>query len=149
MTTLDKRLAYWQNILSLGGWEIDIREAEPPHIDQDAGAMVAINSERMIASITIRSGLSEEEIDHGLVHELIHLWLDSWAVDGGLDNILKEQAINMIAKGLVTLYGRINRRSDSQYSVGAAIGGANSARSPKSGACKRRKAGAGTTGPRS
>jgi len=122
MSTLDKRLAYWKDILSLTDWNITIEETEPPFMLDNAAATISLEAEHMLAHINIRKG--SEDVDHSIVHELLHIWLNCWDVNGQLVNSIKEQAINSIARGVVELHGRINHKSDSQYSVGSVIGGA-------------------------
>ena len=140
MSTLDKRLASWKDILSLTDWNITIEETEPPFMLDNAAATISFEAEHMMAHINIRKG--SEEVDHSIVHELLHIWLNCWDVTGELVNSIKEQAINAIARGVVDLYGRINRKPDSQYSVGSTVDGATGR-----GGSKRRSGVSGKTRP--
>jgi hypothetical protein len=142
--TLDKTLAFWQETLSLRDWEVMIDWGISAELPASAAAAISISTENRFAKIWILEG--QTEVDHLTIHELLHIWLDAWKVqDGTLENEAKEAAINMIAKGMVELHGRLNSKSDTKYISKQAKAKPARRGSAKSGSRRSGKAGSSST----
>lgn len=106
---IEKLLSKWQKRLGLSDWEITAERAPQNHVSGQA--KTTIYSESQIARIFLldesdRQGSdpNDKDIEHDLIHELLHVRL--WAIDPKKsdDNthVLREQAIDWIAKALLS-----------------------------------------------
>jgi hypothetical protein len=99
---LQAGLRYWQKQLRLQDW--DVRAAWVPHYD-DRGGNVIIGRLKT-STISINDLLREElrEAETTLVHELLHIPFDFLSLkDDSLEDMLMEQAVETLAKALVSL----------------------------------------------
>lgn len=110
---------YWKRILALQDWNTEVRvcrqwEMENPHVI----AQVDHNLRKKDAIIKVLSpkdldghlemSINGEERDYDvhLAHELLHLHFAPLKLEGEANEILEEQAVHAISRGLVTLYRR-------------------------------------------
>lgn len=92
-----KALPFWQKVLRLEDWRVDVEIAKASVMD-DAEGLNYIHPEELYSQIQLRRGATEET----LVHELLHLVFDG---DGPLReyDVLHERGINRVAEALVNL----------------------------------------------
>jgi len=107
---LEKMLKKWQSRLGLSDWNITIKFDTARNMNDNLGSTYLQNQVQM-ADIRIKalndrqkSDSAENDPELDLVHELIHIRL--WAIDPrdaeGVFHICREQAIEWIAKALIT-----------------------------------------------
>jgi hypothetical protein len=115
---LRERLEYWQRVLRLQDWRIDVQRVGSDKLGVDLGDVTTDSSARH-AMVQI---LSEEAKDptnpwqktfpiyydeeYTLVHELLHIVFDELIEHSAEDsdkNHREEQAINAVAEALITL----------------------------------------------
>lgn len=119
MINLEKEIKFWQEILSLKDWEIEIQWSSQQDMPIE-GAAACISSDfdnakariwvlKMTVPVTSESTLHTRE---NIVHELLHIHLERWDEKTPDVDRHRERAINQIAKGLVSLY-ELNSRPGS------------------------------------
>jgi len=107
---IKKLLKKWQGRLGLSDWMISVQFKDCIDMNQSQGR-TEIQKSNQYASIRLlqiedrqKSDESENDPELDLVHELIHIRL--WAIDPdvfeGALHICREQAIDWIAKALIT-----------------------------------------------
>lgn len=116
MINLEAELKFWQGILSLRDTDITVSWSDPEKMPiNGAQACIAMDFENNKATITILKPeflVAEDKdraIRENLVHELLHIHLERWDEKLPDAERHRERAINMVAKGLVSLY-ELNRR---------------------------------------
>lgn len=125
---LRKQLSYWQRILYLQDWNVDIRVVRQWEMgDQTTLAQCQWFIQRKDAIIHVLhpsdlpglSGrfLNNEECDYdvSLVHELLHLHFAPFHKAD--DEIAHEQAINAISRGMVKLWREKGSTSETTCSL--------------------------------
>jgi hypothetical protein len=123
---LRKQLAYWQRILYLQDWTIDVRVvrqwdmgdrltlAQCEWFLQRKDAIIQVLNPHDLPGISSRFLHSEEcDYDVSLVHELLHLHFAPFHKDA--DDVAHEQAINSISRGIV----RVWRNKDNEIASDA------------------------------
>ena len=112
---LRERLAYWQERLRLQDWiiEVNIRRGRDMRVDCSASVNWGLGEKKASISILDQTDLPEDvmgvrEMEHDLVHELLHLHLapihDHFGDQhGDFYMTFEEQAIESIADGLIVL----------------------------------------------
>jgi hypothetical protein len=77
---LEKATKYWQRLLRLQDWELDVQFAVPPEIEEGAYGICRISDMYRRAKIrllkpgcTDKQGLVKNDITATLLHELIHI----------------------------------------------------------------------------
>lgn len=114
---IKKQAAYWQKLLYLQDWNLDIRvarqwEMEDPTVlaqctwyihRKDARIQVLHPSDLPGLAGKFING-EETDYDVSLVHELLHLHLAPFDSKEKYHEIAQEQAINAISRGMVHLY---------------------------------------------
>jgi hypothetical protein len=112
---LQLQLAYWQKVLYLQDWTVDLRISRQWEM-LDAGTLAECHwfLERKDAIIRVLAPadlggladkfLNDEECDYdiSLVHELLHLHFAAFYTEK--DEIAHEQVINAISRGLVKIW---------------------------------------------
>ena len=99
----------WQQILGLMDWDVLVKIVSYEEIDEVSGRVdFAINNKTADISLIKPEGypfdaLRPYNMEETLVHELLHLHFALFNVESGLKAIAQEQAINAIAKALVSL----------------------------------------------
>lgn len=116
---LETCLAYWQKVLHLQDWEIEIgfiREREiRKSFPMGAGGFVLYDTTMQRASISILdpvddeeglddflSGFSDKELT--IIHELLHLHFIKINEGEDSDKVVVEQVINTMAKALLSFH---------------------------------------------
>ena len=114
MSDLTERLAYWQQVLRLVDWDIELIRVNARDIEEAAWGRTRISEEFHEAEIRIIHdteavrntqdfGMAFDP-DHTLVHELLHLVLDYWKVPNScMEFDAKEAVLNRLASALVRL----------------------------------------------
>ena len=108
MILILKELKKWQQRLGLSDWDITVDFSTQEHISGQA--KVTIYSASQKAKIFLlnendrqKSDPNDQDIEFDLVHELLHIRL--WSFDPlnakGNDHILREQAMDWIARALI------------------------------------------------
>lgn len=92
----------WQLTLRLQDWDIDCHIEPFKEEDDDAVGETTISMRRKHASILVREK-EEENTEHTLVHELIHLHFAPFFVNKGLVGAMMEQAIDALASALMNV----------------------------------------------
>lgn len=110
---LQERLAYWQKVLRLSDWIVDVNITRERDMTRTGiAAEVEWTLQKKMASIRILdavdypTGLMDtQDMEQSLVHELLHLHLapisDHFSNDNDIYNLFEEQAIDSIADALV------------------------------------------------
>jgi hypothetical protein len=117
---LQQRLIYWQGVLRLQDWRIDLRWATWHEIGEAADAHIEWNSFECDAEITVieeahyfapRFGRRQHyDPEFYLLHELLHLTLAMWSTEKGTaEDLAQEQAINHLAGALLDLDRRAQK----------------------------------------
>ena len=116
--TLQAQCTYWQGILGLTNWHVHVYPVPANHpklgdclascemFEQRQDAIIRVVRPADLPSVA-HNFLDGEEADYDLtlVHELLHLHFNTFAVpDGDPKGVAQEQAINAISRGLVKLY---------------------------------------------
>lgn len=114
---LRNQARYWQGVLSLSDWKIDVRLARSwEMVDADSVAQCQFFLERKDAIISILhpmdlQGVNERFVDEeasdydlSLVHELLHLHLATIPMEDEWQEMMVEQAINAISRGLIQVF---------------------------------------------
>lgn len=97
ITEVRDRLAYWQGRLNIPEWKITVKYAALKDMDGCAEWW----TERLEARITLSRRQPTHQIEHTLVHELLHVVLYGHAPYEQY-NKDRERAINRIASALIT-----------------------------------------------
>lgn len=107
---LDKRRAYWQQVLRLQDWDVAAKVVRQDKLTLGRQGECQWGLERKEAIIRLLDPIDypddcQRKQDHELtlVHELLHLHFAAFAAEGGAAEIAQEQAIQCIAKALVAL----------------------------------------------
>lgn len=99
---LQKLTDYWANRLGLTNWNITVRFA--PESDMDVDGRPALGSNLWHAEMrqsTIKILRRSEEIEHTLIHELLHLVVDAPYGEYRRYDVVRETALNTIATALL------------------------------------------------
>ncbi|MGD1941848.1 MAG: hypothetical protein ACFB0G_11100 [Leptolyngbyaceae cyanobacterium] len=108
---LDERLEFWQKILRLGDWKITAQIVPQSELDEGVAGNLHHDQHMRKGEIRImrpedlpqlRTKLFEADVEHTLVHELLHIHLLS--AEFQLEK-QEEFAINAIADALMALGG--------------------------------------------
>lgn len=109
LKTLQQFCQKWQQILKLMDWDVSVKVVSSEEID-DAEGLVTWDLGKKVADIKIAKpeeystdAMRPHNIEHTLVHELLHLHFAPFNVKAGLKATSQEQAINAIAEALVNL----------------------------------------------
>ncbi len=109
---LKTRLKYWQKILRLQDWDVSIRYNSAVDMAENNQGQIYLDCASRRAMINIlqpneyRTPIDKwkQDIDNTIIHELLHIITHFWTVESGsIDYILKEQAIDIVARSLVLL----------------------------------------------
>lgn len=113
---LRAKCAEWQQVLRLQDWTVDLNiKRGREFVTKDSNAEVGLNEQHKSAFIAIMDPVDydpdqrrPQDMERDLVHELLHIHF--WTLTRGNDDtnieIAEEQAINMIAEGLIQLSRR-------------------------------------------
>ena len=108
---LEKKLRFWQELLRLQDWDIDISFAH--HHDIDGFGHVFWTQEKKKATINITfpnemEGMSHKDPEKTLVHELLHLHFSTTCrrKDGSFEDKIQDASIDQVAIALLKLYRR-------------------------------------------
>jgi hypothetical protein len=104
-------LREWQKILRLQDWDVVVRFARRYEFnDEDNQGECSWVLDRREALIKILASedynpncIYPHDVEGVLVHELLHLHMAPWRVQERMEDVAKEQAIEAIAKALVSL----------------------------------------------
>ena len=113
MVDLQERLAYWQRVLRLQDWDVELIRVNARDIEPAWGrtriaeswheAVVRIIHDTEAVRNTRDFGMAFDS-DHTLVHELLHIVLDYWQVpESGMEFDAKEAVLNRLASALCAL----------------------------------------------
>jgi hypothetical protein len=115
---LRERCLYWQQVLRLQDWRIDVRvvrmkEMEGDDGEERGGCILRWSQDRQ-ATLKILDSIDyppdchlEEDQERTLVHELLHLYTQPFDLpDTGPKQLAEEQMINALAGALVQLERR-------------------------------------------
>lgn len=117
---IENQLEFWQDILSLRDWQIEVRISRQWNMDDHLtlaqctpflgrkDAIIKVLDPRDLDGLRDRFLNSEErDYDVSIVHELLHLHFAPFQTeDGSHLDLAEEQAVNAISRGLVRLYRR-------------------------------------------
>ncbi|MEH2384915.1 MAG: hypothetical protein V7K14_03790 [Nostoc sp.] len=99
----------WQQRLGLLDWDVSVKIVSSEEIEEDAEGRVTWVINKKTADIKLIKpeghpfdALRPYDMEETLVHELLHLHFAPFNIDTGLKAISQEQAINAIAKALVS-----------------------------------------------
>jgi hypothetical protein len=107
LSRLEAQLAYWQLLLRLRDWRIDIVLTDVQ--DLGPGRLARVDWALIQKHATVRlldpaADAAHDDLEMSLVHELIHLHLAPIGVeDGTAEDMAQETAIEMLAGALVEL----------------------------------------------
>lgn len=118
-----KQTAFWQEVLALRDWNLDIQIVRPWDMEESSSlaecdwylerkdAFIRVLHPNDLGSVQ-RFFIDGEEADYdiSLVHELLHLHFAPF--DHDEHEVVQEQAINAISRGLVHLYRKNNPPSE-------------------------------------
>lgn len=106
---LDERLQHWQGLLRLGDWKATVQMVPQSDLDDGVAGHCAFDEGQKVALIrlmrpedlpNLRSLAFSYDVEHTLVHELLHLHL----LDAEFEQQKNEEfAINAIADALLSL----------------------------------------------
>jgi hypothetical protein len=103
---LERLCRTWQRRLRLSDWDVSVRIASLEEMGDEVGH-IDYEDEQIWAEIRL---LECPEIEANLVHELLHLRLDGWAVE--YHDPEKEKAINLLADCYLRAYPRRGRKAE-------------------------------------
>jgi hypothetical protein len=105
----------WQKILRLQDWDVRISIVrQSGFTNAESNAEISVNVQHKLAQLRIldpidydHSSVNPQDMERSLIHELlhIHLWAFTTDLEGPFVD-MEEQALNMIALGLIGLYRR-------------------------------------------
>lgn len=112
---LNKQLVYWQKVLYLQDWTIDLRVARQWEMSDNTtlaecewflsrrDAIIRVLAPSDLAGVN-KYFIKDEECDYdvSLVHELLHLHFAPFHTEK--DEVAHEQAINAISRGMVKVW---------------------------------------------
>ncbi len=103
----------WQKRLGLQNWNISIKFGIP---EQDCLAEIIKHHNSTTALITIRSQdypipntLINQDIEHSIIHELLHLHFLIRESAGWHESVMTEQSINSITNALLSLANALEK----------------------------------------
>jgi hypothetical protein len=105
---LKKLCRLWQKRLRLQNWVVTIRFVDSNGIPTDECGHTDWEDEELVADVSILQGMTDEQTEKAVIHELVHLVLDWW--DTGYHFRPKEIAINMMADALYRAYPKRKRK---------------------------------------
>jgi len=110
---LNERAAYWQEVLRLQDWDVQVKKARREEFDGDREGDCEYLSSSKTAMIRIldeshypTDAWCEQDMELTLVHELLHLHFSAIRdLAYGIDHyeLFEEQAINKMSQALVQL----------------------------------------------
>lgn len=123
-----ERCAYWQRVLRLQDWEIEVNVARAYHMRLDGLAECHWQIKKRMAVINLQDPidfdpgwLGDRDMELSLVHELLHLHLAPWSPQEGTeDDVFEEQAIHAMSKAFVELERRDELEDDADPDDGQA-----------------------------
>lgn len=116
MRWLVRTTARWQEALGLGGWCVIVqwrrafdmgenRTAEVNYVRKTQDAWINVLHPADLASgasAWCHATTWEQLYEIAIVHELVHLMLSHWDTQSKLEDTVMEQAVEMLARALVT-----------------------------------------------
>ena len=128
------QLAYWQKVLYLQDWTVDLRVVRQWEMDdpktlaqchwflERKDAIIQVLNPTDLAGIADKFIKGEEcDYDISLVHELLHLHFAPFYREG--DEISHEQAINAISRGMVKVWRDIGSNKSVEMKPTPHVGG--------------------------
>lgn len=114
---LQQRCAYWQKLLRLEDWRVDVRLADSVETDDEtAKCRVFQQSKQAVIRIAKPESVDQTgefyqafpesyDLEHTLVHELLHIHFDRLFSEDANEHesIMQEQAVDFIARALIGL----------------------------------------------
>ena len=105
---LKELCAYWQKVLRLQDWDVNIKIARVFEMHEDGIGeinMVMSLKKAFIQILDTNDSAPDEDkdIELTLVHELVHLHLAEWSEQESGMPVSGEQAVDLLAKALVQL----------------------------------------------
>lgn len=100
--SLNKLLKVWQERLKLRDWAIDLRLVDGKEFD--SAGQSGETCLRLIfkeADIKVKAGLSNEDTELTLVHELVHVLFGGLQPPEGLQEVLFETGVEACARALI------------------------------------------------
>lgn len=108
---LRTRCAFWQKILRLQDWQIDVRFAHAREMAEESRigeTLMNATSKAAIIKVLFPAELSAGDavlhpIDEIIIHELLHLHFEQVAEDKDINRLAMEQAIEATACGIAAV----------------------------------------------
>jgi len=106
---LIERCGYWQKRLKLSDWDIKVTIKRLSQLSKRGCAEIDYWLDSEGAEVSILDPLDytdyadPQDMEQGLVHELIHIVFAHWETDGDLEKLIKEQATERVSWALVNL----------------------------------------------